>query len=168
MVLVRQPGVKSFSFPSGTRRFLSPGHIRFVSACLIWTPKTEQFTHVRSQIPVALLSATNSSRLFQVEVPLIWARITVSHPQSQSCPLRFEHTCLVFIISDVLLNNLSPRLHRPPHPGGNRHQTASTTRWPTHSPRLRKIIALLYLLPLLKAVSLLNAVCQTKVSGGLD
>ena len=46
--------------PSGCRQLLSPGHIRSVSAGLIWPPKTSQFTHVRPQIPGALPSATHS------------------------------------------------------------------------------------------------------------
>lgn len=47
--------------PSGCRQLLSPGHIRSVSACLIWALKTWQFTHVRSQIPGALPSAAHST-----------------------------------------------------------------------------------------------------------
>lgn len=66
--------------PSGCRQLLSPGHLRSVSACLIWALKNWQFTHVRSQIPGVLPSATHSHKCcphsHSFRFLLIWSQIT--------------------------------------------------------------------------------------------
>lgn len=97
--------------PSGCRQLLSPGHIRSVSACLIWALKTWEFTHVRSQIPGALPSATHSTlmpsslTLFQVEVLLIWSQITSSTIIKLS-PRIQTHTCIRKTYSSSIFSSI--------------------------------------------------------------
>lgn len=99
--------------PSGCRQLLSPGHIRCVSASLIWAPEdltvhSCAFPNPRCPAVCHTLTLMPSSlTCFQVEVPLIWSQITSSTIIKLSLRIQ-THTCIQKTYCFVFFQMLSP------------------------------------------------------------